>query len=713
MNYIKTLILLFLLSSTCVIAQSPQDSLFAIWQNELQPKTERLNALNEYLYAFRTHPDTILLLSNEMYALAKRIESKRYQVDATIQSCRAYLYLGDLEKALEAGTQSSQLAKKIGYHFGEARALGLIAVYHNYKGDPLREIEYRIASYEVARKALEENPNSLILGELKSWPVQKNIIDNHNNILGEIYRNMGAYPKALKYYELALKDYLILGNELMVAAVQNNFALVHMKMEEYDKAMEYFRQALPVFEALGNKEFEANAVGNIGYIYEIRKSYNKAEEYMDRHLKARKEIGNPLYIGRAYSSLGHLNLEMEDYIKAFQYLDMAENIFSTINDQANTDMIFINMYRGDIYMKQGKLKKSLLLFEKCLESANEMHLLSLKKDAIDYLYQINKKLGMIGKALKFHEELLILNDSLNKDETGKKLMQVDFSNKFVADSLFQIEEKKRVQLVFEKEILQKTNTRNIFLGLGIMLLIISGGLWNRLKFTRKSRNIIEKERDRSDNLLLNILPSEVAEELKEKGEAKARDFDMVSIIFTDFKDFTQTSEKLTAKELVDELNLCFKRFDEIMEKYGIEKIKTIGDAYMAAGGLPVSSNEATKNTVLAALDMQEFIKKRKAEQDNLGLMGFEMRAGIHTGPIIAGIVGVKKFQYDIWGDTVNTASRMESFGEVGHVNISQYTYELIKDDTDFAFTKRKKIKVKGKGEMAMYFIERTLDKNKK
>jgi class 3 adenylate cyclase len=435
----------------------------------------------------------------------------------------------------------------------------------------------------------------------------------------------------------------------------------------------------------------------------IRKSYKEAEDYMNRNLKAREEMGDPIGIGRAYSSLAHLNLEREDYAKAFEYLDMAEEIFSSGN--ARMEMIYINIYRGDIYMKQGKLKASLRFFEKSLQGANEIQSLNLKKEVIDYLYQVNKKLGIEGKALNYHEQLLILNDSLNIDETGKKLLQVEFSKKFLTDSLLQAEEKMRVQLAYEKEILEETNTRNIFMASGIMLLIISGGLWNRLKFTRKSNKIIQKEKDRSENLLLNILPAEVAEELKVNGKAQARDFDLASILFTDFKEFTEISEKLSASELVQEINYCFEAFDAIMEKYGVEKIKTIGDAYMAAGGLPVTSDDATKNTVLAALEMQKFIEKRKAEQDALGLMAFEMRAGIHTGPIVAGIVGVKKFQYDIWGDTVNTASRMESFGGVGQVNISQHTYELIKDETEFTFTKRRKIEVKGKGEMAMYFVE--------
>ncbi len=205
-------------------------------------------------------------------------------------------------------------------------------------------------------------------------------------------------------------------------------------------------------------------------------------------------------------------------------------------------------------------------------------------------------------------------------------------------------------------------------------------------------------------ILLDILPAEIAAELKEKGRADARDFDEVSILFTDFKGFTEASAKLSAQELVAEINTCFEAFDGIMAKYGVEKIKTIGDAYMAAGGLPVPKDDSVKNTVLAALEMQDFISKRKAENEARGKPAFEMRVGIHTVPVVAGIVGVKKFQYDIWGDTVNTASRIESSGEVGKVNISQSTYGWLNNDLDFTFESRGKIEAKGKGEIEMWFV---------
>lgn len=218
---------------------------------------------------------------------------------------------------------------------------------------------------------------------------------------------------------------------------------------------------------------------------------------------------------------------------------------------------------------------------------------------------------------------------------------------------------------------------------------------------------VEKQKKRSDDLLLNILPEEVAEELKTKGSAEAKFIDEVTVLFTDFKDFTELSEKLTPKELVSEINDCFSAFDHIMQKYGVEKIKTIGDSYMAAGGLPVTNTSHASDVVNSALEIQKFILQRKAKRESEGKLFFEIRIGVHSGPVVAGIVGVKKFSYDIWGDTVNTASRMESSGEVGQVNISGATYSLVKDKFNCVY--RGKIKAKGKGEIDMYFVEGSLN----
>ena len=261
-------------------------------------------------------------------------------------------------------------------------------------------------------------------------------------------------------------------------------------------------------------------------------------------------------------------------------------------------------------------------------------------------------------------------------------------------------------MAHDEEVWRKTRTKNIFIVSAILLFLGIAILFWRMRYIRKAKRAVEKEKDRSDGLLLNILPAEIAQELKEKGKAAPRKFENVSILFTDFKGFTEIAEKLSAEELVGEINTCFESFDSICKNYGIEKIKTIGDSYMAAGGLPVPSEDSVKNTVLAGLEMMECMIRSKKKKEAESRTSFEMRIGIHTGSVIAGIVGYTKFQYDVWGDTVNTASRIENTGETGKVNISHATYELIKDDSQFRFFPRGKVNAKGKGEMEMWFVEK-------
>ncbi len=218
------------------------------------------------------------------------------------------------------------------------------------------------------------------------------------------------------------------------------------------------------------------------------------------------------------------------------------------------------------------------------------------------------------------------------------------------------------------------------------------------RLVRERTKQLQKEKDKTDELIHNILPASAVAELKEKGFVKPRLFDSVTILFTDFKEFTKQAAQLPPNELVDELNKIFLAFDQIVEEFGLEKLKTIGDSYMAASGLPQETNDHAERVVKAALKMQEFIKTGTTELK----INWVMRAGVHTGNVVAGVVGSKKFTYDIWGDTVNIASRMESSGVPGYVNISAATYELIKDKFECEY--RGRIDAKGKGKMDMYLV---------
>ncbi len=213
---------------------------------------------------------------------------------------------------------------------------------------------------------------------------------------------------------------------------------------------------------------------------------------------------------------------------------------------------------------------------------------------------------------------------------------------------------------------------------------------------------IASEKSKSDALLRNILPDEVADELKINGKAKARNYKKASVLFTDFQGFTARTATMTPEEVINELNKCFSEFDKIVERYNLEKIKTIGDAYMCAGGLPIENDTNAIDAVRAGLAMQTYMNTYKEECIAKGEAYFQCRLGINTGEVVAGVVGTKKFAYDIWGDTVNTASRAESSGVVGKVNITESTYELVKDV--FRCEYRGEIEAKGKGKLKMYVV---------
>lgn len=240
-------------------------------------------------------------------------------------------------------------------------------------------------------------------------------------------------------------------------------------------------------------------------------------------------------------------------------------------------------------------------------------------------------------------------------------------------------------------------------------------VWRRrIRQLVKENKVIEKERAQSELLLHNILPAETAAELKKFGHSDTRRYEMVTVLFCDFQEFTSISEKISAEELVASLGTCFEAYDRIMNANGLEKIKTVGDCYICAGGLAPKTARADVveqspgmqdaiNVLHAAQEMLAFLTQFNAQQVQEGKPVFEARIGVHTGPVVAGIVGIKKYAYDIWGDTVNIAARMEQSSIAGRINISGSTYELVREH--FPCLYRGKVEAKGKGAIDMYFVE--------
>lgn len=284
----------------------------------------------------------------------------------------------------------------------------------------------------------------------------------------------------------------------------------------------------------------------------------------------------------------------------------------------------------------------------------------------------------------------------------------------MADSIVRVQQERELQeqkrLYAEVQLAQKINEnlRNILAMIVVVVLILAGAFYFRYRSKRRTADdlaeknkIIDDERKKSDSLLLNILPPAIAQELKTKNKVAARQYEQATVMFIDFTGFTGVAEKLAPENLVEELDYCFSNFDHIIGQYRIEKIKTVGDAYICASGLS-DLNASPSDMVKAALEIQDFLLHHKAERQGLGLAYFEARVGIHTGPVVAGVVGKKKFAYDIWGDTVNIAARMEESCEPGRVNVSEDTHWLAKYEFEWQY--RGKIAAKNKAAMDMYYV---------
>ena len=244
--------------------------------------------------------------------------------------------------------------------------------------------------------------------------------------------------------------------------------------------------------------------------------------------------------------------------------------------------------------------------------------------------------------------------------------------------------------------------------LAVLALILAILYYLRQRANRRTRGemaeknaMIEEKRRRSEQLLLNILPPAVAAELTVRNKVAARRYEHATVMFIDFVGFTKTAELLQPEELIAELDYCFSRFDDLIGRNRIEKIKTVGDAYICASGLS-DRNERPTDMIKAALQIQAFLKKFKEKRIEEGRPYFEARIGIHFGPVVAGVVGTKKFAYDIWGDTVNTAARLEEACEAGRINVSGVAREVVLDE--FQWEYRGKVAAKNKGEMEMYYV---------
>ena len=515
---------------------------------------------------------------------------------------------------------------------------------------------------------------------------------------GNALQAAGKNVLALEAYFQSQKYALRMGNEKHLGSSLISIAGTYANIDNFENAEHYYHESIDLLRKLKDSIGIASALTNLGDLYITQNKLDSALIYTQEASAIFNSINH--VTGKAYS-LGNMGMiyakQGNDDIAEFNLRASIE----ILDDLGDFYPVCVYLtYMSDIYLRKNDWTQAVAYAQNSLDLAEANNLKEQISDAHLKLSELYEQKEDYKKSNNHLKNYYSFRDSILNIETVEKMadLRTDFE---LAQK--QIE----VDLLNEKQVKQRITVTSAIVAL-VLISLLALGLLHRNRFIEKTSHIIKGERDRSDSLLCNILPEKTAQELKEAGKVRAKHFESVTVMFTDFKAFTANSDQLSPEELVESIDFYFSKFDEIMEKYGLEKIKTIGDAYMCAGGLPNPTSDHAHKMIEAAIEIADFVDESKKEDPN-NLTRFDIRIGINTGPVVAGVVGTKKFAYDIWGDTVNIASRMESNSEPGKINISENTYQLIKDDFDCSY--RGKIEAKHKGQLKMYFVHAEKDQD--
>jgi class 3 adenylate cyclase/tetratricopeptide (TPR) repeat protein len=582
-----------------------------------------------------------------------------------------YERLGDFPQALSYFQKGLVLYERLGDKSGQADIfLKMAYIYYNLN-DFLKAREFH-------QKAL---------------PIWENLGDKTEQAanlsgLGSVEKQLSNYAQSQKYHEKALEMYEQIGNESGQAVNLSNLGSLNISLKDNQKALSFLQKGLAIYEKLGDQNGQAIDFNEIGNIYASNQDYPQAIAYQTKALSIAQKIGSLSIESDALASLSSIYEKLGNYPQAYEAYkkhillrnkflgEESKKQFTRTEIQYEFDKKETE-YKFQQRLTEEQLQKQVLL---ATQRSQELKLRSQQLD--------------LSNQEKDLQRLAYLKEKAEKQEKIKELSLSEKEKQLQSAQLKTLNQESELQ---KTKIRARNIQRNISM-LGLLLAVLASFfIYRNFSNQREANRVISLEKQKSDELLLNILPAEVADELKEKGSATAHLYDNVTVLFTDFVNFTQVAENLSPQELVGEIDRCFRVFDGIIGENGLEKIKTIGDAYLAVCGLPGADVQHATKTVLAAQSICAWIN------DPLNAAKFQVRIGIHTGSVVAGIVGVKKFAYDIWGDTVNTAARMEQNSEPGKINLSGTTYELVKND--FACTHRGKIEAKNKGAIDMYFLE--------
>jgi class 3 adenylate cyclase len=616
-------------------------------------------------------------------------------------------------KCLQYLSRARELAEKLGDRKGFARSLHVRGTLEMDNGNFDTALEYFFKSLSITEELKELREQSFTL----------------NNI-GITYRKQGKYELAVEYYTKSLRIKEALGDKRRIAATLSNVGNVYKLQGKYEQALEYEIKSLTTEQEAGNKLGQASSYNNIGEIYLLQKKPDRALDNFFKSKVLKEEIGDNqglvttlTNIGQAYRLSGKTQYALRFYQEA---LALSEQLGNKDGAIACFDEV------AEFLTQTGNPRAALVYATRAYTLADSIGAKPRVRDALESLSRIYASLGDHKQSLEYYKHFVAVRDSVVNAESV--LQVATMQAKYQTDSKDQ-----QIKLLNEQQRFQ-TLLVNSLVG-GVVFLLALGVVFLRMyrlrrrseqelrtkneEITRQQKILedqateielantelheknveLEEAREQSDRLLLNVLPTPIATRLKAGERTIADSYDSVTVLFADIVDFTKHSSRTSPERLVGGLNAIFVGFDELAKKHGLEKIKTIGDAYMLAGGLPERSYDHCERVARFALEAMESIATSDSANNASNEAGSEpiqLRIGIHTGSAVAGVIGTTKFTYDLWGDTVNTASRMESHGIAGKIHCTEEVYVQLVGK--FRFEERGLTGIKGKGIMHTYFL---------
>jgi adenylate cyclase len=667
-NYLESL---HILSSITSIVETIKE----VTDNVIQIKVETLILTSKNYFYLQQTDESITNALNAIKLLESFPNKQLLSIAYSIMGSNLY-NIGDFQQSLEYVQNTLSIREELNDKVGCSQSFYIQGNIYNVTGN--------------YQKAFESYQQSLQLKE--DLADYQGIVSNYIAI-GLVHKELSKFTKALEYYSKSIEISTQHNFTLSIANAKTNIGSIHHVLGDFSTSLEYYLEAIPLFEEVSNDLGISNCYNNIGLVYSIIGEYDKSIEFNLKSLNIKEKIQNNHGIAASLNNLGSIYLQLNDFEKALEYYKSSLLIRKEIKDKKGIASTLTNL--GGLHIQCSKYEEG---FECLIESLKIIEQLNDTVGNVTTLIKLgslysNKKFEFIS--LSKAEEYLRMAESKARSisyKVGLINVYQALSQMYETFEMFkEALENHKKSIILEKEYFEELaieSTRKFEHRL-------------QIEESLRERKVMETRLQEQERLLFDILPSNIATKIM-KGEKTISEHNQnVCILFTDIVGFTETSQSISSDELVQNLNRVFLEFDRIAKKHSIEKIKTIGDSYMAISGINIQEEHPSYAIAKFALELLQATQTME-----FGAKKLSVRIGIHIGDIVSGVIGGHKYSYDIWGDAVNIASRMESYSLPGKIHITQEFADSIISYTEFTILPRGEVTIKGKGIMNTFWLEK-------